>query len=754
LSRERRIAMLPRMTSNPPAVEGLPVPAAAGIDPQWYRQLVESAPDAMVLIDAAGKIILVNAQTERLFGYPRSELLGQTVELLVPERFHRGHSVQRERFFGEPKVREMGAGTDLWGRRKDGTEFAVEISLSPQRTPQGMYVTASIRDATARKRANDKVRALLETAPDAMVIIDQSGVIRLVNAQAERIFGYSREALVGERVEILIPEALRGGHHAHRDKYFHSPKVRGMGAGLELSGRRRDGTEFPIEISLSPLETEEGVWATAAVRDVTERRRERDASTRLAAIVESSNDIILGKDLEGRITSWNHAAEMLLGYTAKEVMGRPVSMLFPTDRAGEEAEILARVRRGEQIKHFDTVRVTKSGRPIDVSLTISPIRDAAGRLIGASTIGRDVTERRRAQARFSGLLEAAPDAMVIINSAGIIELVNAQAQRMFGYGRDELVGKPVELLIPGRFHARHMAHRAGFSGSPKARSMGEGLNLLARRRDGSEFPVEISLGPLQTDDGTLITAAVRDISERKTVERKLAEYAETLERSNRELEQFAYVASHDLSAPLRSVNGFAQLLERRHGGALPDEAREYIKFICESAAHMQSLIDGLLTLSRVGRSPEALAPIEANTVFDRVLQQMTGVIGERKAIVTREALPAVLGSELELFQLFQNLISNGIKFHPGPAPQVHVSARRIGDLWEFSVRDDGIGIKPEHQEKIFMIFQRLHTAEQFEGTGIGLAICKKIVQHHGGRIGVKSAPGEGATFTFTLRAAD
>jgi PAS domain S-box-containing protein len=575
-----------------------------------------------------------------------------------------------------------------------------------------------------------------------------------VNAQAERVFGYGREALVGQRIEILVPETLRSGHAAHRADYFRAPKVREMGAGYELSGRRKDGTQFPIEISLSPLDTEDGVWATAAVRDISERKRERDVAARLAAIVESSNDVILGKDLDGNITSWNRAAEILLGYHAHDVVGCPVAMLIPLERQAEEAQLLERVRRGEQIKHFETVRVARDGRPIDMSLTISPIRDAAGRLIGASTIGRDVTERRRAQARFRGLLEAAPDAMVIINTGGVIELVNAQAQTLFGYAREEMIGQNVELLIPPRFHDRHLAHRVNYAEVPRTRAMGQGLDLLARRKDGSEFPVEVSLGPLQTGDGTLVTAAVRDISERKATERKLADYAETLERSNRELEQFAYVASHDLSAPLRSVTSFAQLLDRSHGASLPDDAREYLGFISQSALHMQALIDGLLKFSRVGRGNEPAVAVDTGELWDRVLQQMRAIVQERDARVTRDPLPVVLGSEIELFQLFQNLVGNAIKFQPGAAPRVHVSARRQGALWEFSVRDHGIGIEPEYQDKIFMIFQRLHPAEHFEGTGIGLAVCRKIVQHHGGRIWVESTPGQGSTFRFTLRAAD
>ncbi|TJY56604.1 PAS domain S-box protein [Sinimarinibacterium sp. CAU 1509] len=726
-------------------------PVQASIDPRWYRDLVESAPDGMVLIDAEGRIVLVNAQAERLFGYSRHELIGLAVEQLVPDKYRSGHLMRREGFFAEPRAREMGVGVELPGRRKDGTEFPVEISLSPIRTDRGLFVMAAIRNASDRKRANDKFRALLETAPDAIVIIDDKGVIRLVNAQTERLFGYHRDSLIGKPIEVLIPERLRARHIDHRVGYFDTPKVREMGAGQELLGRRKDSSEFPVEISLSPLDTEEGTWATAAVRDVSDRKRERDAATRLAAIVESSNDAILGKDINGRITSWNKAAELMYGYAAEEIIGQPVELLCPPERQGEEMEILERVRRGEQIKHYETERINKSGRRVEMSLTISPIRDAQGRIVGASTIGRDISEYKKAESKFRDLLETAPDAMVIIDTRGRIALVNARAERVFGFSRDEMIGQPIETLIPERLREQHEAHRNRFIGDPRQRPMGTGLDLWARRKDGSEFPVEISLGPLQTSEGSLVTAAVRDITERKAFEQQLADYAESLKRSNRELEQFAYVASHDLRAPLRSLSGFSQLLQKRYGDQLDAQAAEFLSYITQSAEHMQALIDDLLAFSRVSTVDKSMSDVDCEAVLAQVERQLRAQIESRGARITHDPLPRVTGIEHELVQLMQNLVSNGIKFQPGEHPHVHVSAQRLGEFWQFSVRDNGIGLAPEYREKIFLIFQRLHTSEEYEGTGVGLAICKKIVEHHGGNIWVESEPGKGATFFFTLK---
>ncbi|MDP3858136.1 MAG: PAS domain S-box protein [Stagnimonas sp.] len=721
---------------------------------EQFRALLETAPDAMVIIDAEGLIRLVNAQTERLFGYQRAALIGKPVEVLVPERLRPRHAVHRSGYFNHPKNRGMGAGLELAGRRKDGSEFPIEISLSPLETEDGIWATAAVRDLTERKNAEQRFRALLETAPDAMVIIDQSGNIRLVNAQAERIFGCGREDMVGQPVEFLIPHRLHPQHERHRQAYFTAPKVREMGAGLELAGRRRDGSEFPIEISLSPLETEQGTWVTAAIRDITQAKRERDAAVRLAAIVESSNDSIMGKDLAGLITSWNKAAEAAYGYRAEEVIGRNVTMLFPPEKQHEEEELLARVRQGEQVQHFETQRMAKDGRRMDMSLTISPIRDAQGHVVGASTIGRDIGERKRAESRFRSLLETAPDAMVIIGADGRVALVNAQTERLFGYPRAELIGQTVEMLIPERLRDRHLGHRDRFFGEPKARPMGLGLDLWGRRRDGSEFEIEISLSPLETEEARYVTAAIRDISQRKTVERKLAQYASDLERSNRELSQFAYVASHDLRAPLRSVVGFAQMLLKNNRPQLDSDGQEFLGYIVDSSRHMQQLIDDLLAYSKVGDAAAEHVEVDCEDLLREVLTQLTATIQERSAEVSHQPLPTVSGSRHQLGQLLQNLIGNAIKFQPGERPRVELSAEREGGHWHFQVRDHGIGIAPEHRERIFQIFQRLHTHEEYEGTGIGLAICEKIVSNHGGRIWVESSPGEGSCFHFTLLARD
>lgn len=590
---------------------------------KWSRVVFEAAPNAMMVVDCEHRIVLVNPAVGPLFGYHPEELLGQRLEMLIPERYRNGHPAHVRRFFEAPQARAMGAGRELFGLRKDGTEVPIEIGLNPIEMTEGLFTLASIIDITERKRAAERFRLAVEAAPCAMLMVDAGGRITLVNRRSEDLFGYERDALMGQPIDMLVPKRL-GQHHAgFVQGFFASPQARAMGSGRELFGQRRNGSEVPIEIGLNPIETPEGLFTLASIIDITERKRAEAAHERLAAIVESSEDAITSKTLEGIITSWNRGAEQLFGYRADEAIGQSVSLLVPERLAEEERRIMESIRLGQRIDHFETLRRRKDGSEVDVSVRISPIRNAAGDVIGESSIARDITELK-----------------------------------------------------------------------------------------------------------------LRDAE---------------LQRSNAELEQFAYVASHDLQEPLRMVANYTELLAQRYKGRLDEKADKYIYYASDGARRMQRLVADLLAYSRVGSQGKPLVPVQAAQVLDSVIESIQPLIRETGACIEHGALPAVMADEMQLRQLFQNLIGNAIKFRSNVPPRVVVQARQQGDRWLFSVADNGIGMEMQYANRIFQMFQRLHELGKYEGSGIGLAIAKRIIERHHGQIRVESRPGEGSTFFFTLQ---
>ena len=400
--------------------------------------------------------------------------------------------------------------------------------------------------------------------------------------------------------------------------------------------------------------------------------------------------------------------------------------------------------------------------------------------------------RRKQEAeRIRLVFESAPNGMVMVNSQGRIVLANSEAEKMFGYPREELIGEPIEKLLPFRFRDRHPKYVADFFSQPEARPMGFGRRIHGLPKGGGEFPIEIGLTPVEMHEGTLVLATIVDVTDhmraerereraeeaRRAAVRQLQAFNETLEervtertrevkiraaelaqanteleRSNLELQHFAYIASHDLQEPLRMVGTYCQLLKRRYGGKLDKDADEFIEFAVDGAKRSQQMVEDLLTYSRVDTEAKPFAPTNCEILVELALRNLAASIRGTRAKITHDQLPVVMADSSQMAQVFQNLIGNAVKFHGDAPPRVHISAERKGREWLFSVRDNGIGMDSKFSDQIFVIFKRLQGRDKYPGTGIGLAICKRVVERQRGRIWVESQPGEGSTFYFTLPA--
>ena len=592
-----------------------------------------------------------------------------------------------------------------------------------------------------------------------VMLLSPAGTILDLRAESGQVLGVSCDDLVGKAWDDFFTfPSLRAG--ATLSALLASPNF-ADGSPLILSMTRKDVVELPVEVTLFQFSRNAGVAAAGIIRDTRSAAQDVERLRYLSAIVDASNDAILSKSLDGIITSWNGGAERIFGYVAGEVIGKNVRMLFPPDRVKEEKEILRRIGEGGVIDHYETVRRKKDGSLIDVSVSISPIKDATGRIIGATKIARDITGQkraeqalRRANERIRASLENLLEGVQIIDFQYRYLYVNGSAARHGRRTADDLIGRTMMEAYPGIEHTEMFA---ALRTTMEERTPSRRLNEFTFG-DGAKGWFDLRIEPVP--EGVLILS--EDVTKEQEMGEELKAYREHLEElvkertaqlevANRELEAFSYSVSHDLRAPLRHIDGFAGLLMGHAERSLDDEGKRFVGIIADSAKRMGLLIDQLLAFSRMARTPLQRMAVDAGTLVESTIQTLHWAREGRRIEWIVDPLPTVLGDPSMLRSVFENLLGNAIKYtRPRDQARIKIGAESTGEEVVFFVRDNGVGFEMKYADKLFGVFQRLHSTAEFEGTGIGLANVRRIIARHGGRTWAEGAPGKGATFYFSL----
>ncbi|HET6560683.1 MAG TPA: PAS domain S-box protein [Marmoricola sp.] len=489
---------------------------------------------------------------------------------------------------------------------------------------------------------------------------------------------------------------------------------------------------------------------------------DRGRLSALAAVVDGAQDAVVVTTLEGEITYWNGGAERMFGWRANEVIGGDTSLLTVPEGQKLNRHALAQVVDGKPVPVFELVCVHRDGTRFPGSLSVSPVCSGDGTVVAASAIVRDVTERVRLEGRFRSLVEAAPDAMVIVDGDGRIELVNKQTERIFGHSRDELLGQPFEMLVPERFHGRHPVLPSSYTGLPRQRGMGAGVDLYGLRADGTEFPVEVALSPLETEQGTSYAATVRDVTTRKRAEAaQVQAYQREREATNRLREvdrlrsDFLSTVSHELRTPLTAIKGFAEWLVSAWDETTDQRRKDMVVRILRAGGRLDFLIQDLLDFSRLerGHLKVEVHPHHLSSVVRETLQHVGPSLEHHELECRLDDTAMVYADREALTRVVENLLTNASKFAP-LGSTVEVTSAVVGDEVRLSVRDHGIGIPEEEHEKVFDRFYRVpEIMNRHPGTGIGLAIVQQFTEAQGGHVTLSSKPGDGSEFTLHLRRA-
>ncbi len=747
-----------------------------------YKSIFQTSLDAMLLTKPDGSILAANHTAEKMFGMSQDEIIavGRDGLLIQDESFHAAIKERAQK--GRIKA-------ELIFKRKNGSLFKGEVTSTFFTDEDKILKTHSvIRDISDRQKAEEslqeserKWRILFETLPVGVSVLDKERNVVYYNPSLGKILGLSKDDLISKkfvnRKYVYSDMNELSFDEIPSNKAFNEKKL----VHEEIGVIKEDNSIIWTMVSATPLPFSD-LSVIIVTSDITARKNVEEDLKRHAALLDVSYEAIFSWNFENGILSWNQGAETLYGYNKKESIGSNSHNLLKTQFPIDLNEFLEKLKK-DKIWSGELVHARKDGKRIIVESRLQLIEENSGEIVVIET-NRDITDRKKSEIKLNetldnleeiveertkelelandynrNLIETSLDPLVTIGPDGKITDVNKATEKVTGYLRGELVGNDFADYFTEPDKAKK-GYKEVFQ-----YGLVRDYPLEIRHKNGTLTPVLYNASIYRDGSGEVVGvfAAARDITELKKAEKELREYWENLEeevklrteelaKSNADLEQFAYVASHDLREPLRMITSFLQLLDRRYNGQLDSDGREFINFAVDGAKRLDKMIIDLLEYSRIANKEMMFSEVDFEKVIDQVKLNLNIIIYENNAEVTYDYLPKrVMADENQMIVLFQNLVGNAIKYRSNEKPKIHISAQKEKKFFTFKVKDNGIGMDSKYLERIFTIFQRLHTHNEYEGSGIGLSIAQRIVHQHGGEIWVESEPGKGSTFIFTIK---